>query len=732
MIRQLLTVQLILLELIQPYTSATGSSTIRAGIYQSIAPIGNFTTVVMMLHTDMTTFFTFSLSGLARSLSVGSHKFEPDGAGCLKYYAGKFSDTQKLDSGFERLNKMLSKDFSRSLDWRDVRVCPATDTTVALVLHGQAYMLHRVSEVQPVVTTSKHPSRITHQTQNQRKRATKGKGSIAELLVNATYENVDPILGFTKVTFTVSEGLLCFFDFYFPEDLPSRKIGPYRMAVDVLSGCLKYDTSDHYRKVAWEFYALFKSVTGDEIEHISASGVSLCFTIPKQAELFLGTGRYRMATPGGRDAGDGSHLATTGFASIDAGGNILVPQIRSSSLATPALQPPAGVYQNISSILGFTKVMMTVTAGPRCSLKLSLPWRVEPVSVRPLGMIYEDMTSCFVFDTRDRAKRLKVRWAFKKLADELEEKGFEAIEATDVKVCYSQSSKVELCIVGIRYPMTLITPERGKSRRSTLKTEAKRRKTLHKERSARGANRQLSGEEPPDPAVTNTGNGGITQPPQNPAVGWEDSDILDFFDDLKPKDDLNLSPSSSTQLLDFFANIFPSHSSSTISATTGAERGAAEFHSENEPLELWGAQRWSPSSAFTSSVRRMRPSGLVTRKDLAGDTVINPNQRLRYQVESQTRPAAMRPVSSNGDQWLPQNGYRQLGDDDSSRPIPMASTGAGEHTQTSQTSAEAWADFDLPLDLWSHEGSGTPPWSPTDFDMDAFENVASTRHEGAV
>ncbi|KAF4692515.1 hypothetical protein FOZ60_013184 [Perkinsus olseni] len=112
MIRQLLTVQLILLELIQPYTSATGSSTIRAGIYQSIAPIGNFTTVVMMLHTDMTTFFTFSLSGLARSLSVGSHKFEPDGAGCLKYYAGKFSDTQKLDSGFERLNKMLSKDFS--------------------------------------------------------------------------------------------------------------------------------------------------------------------------------------------------------------------------------------------------------------------------------------------------------------------------------------------------------------------------------------------------------------------------------------------------------------------------------------------------------------------------------------------------------------------------------------------------------------------------------------------
>ncbi|KAF4713923.1 hypothetical protein FOZ63_023685, partial [Perkinsus olseni] len=166
------------------------------------------------------------------------HKFEPDGAGCLKYYAGKFSNTQKLDSGFERLNKMLRKDFSPSLDWRDVRVCPATDTTVALVLHGQAHVLHRVSEVQPVVTTSEHPSRITHQTQNQRKRATKGKGSIAELLVNATYENVDPIPGFKKVTFSVSEGLLCFFEFYYPDDSPSRKIGPYKMAVDVLSGCL--------------------------------------------------------------------------------------------------------------------------------------------------------------------------------------------------------------------------------------------------------------------------------------------------------------------------------------------------------------------------------------------------------------------------------------------------------------------------------------------------------------
>ncbi|KAF4648939.1 hypothetical protein FOZ61_001977, partial [Perkinsus olseni] len=478
--------------------------------------------------------------------------------------------------------------------------------------------------------------------------------------------------------------------------------------------------------VAWEFYALFKSLTGDEIEHISASGVSLCFTIPRQAELLLGTGRYRMATPGGRDAKDPLHLATNGFASIGTGGNIPVPQIRSSSLATTALQPPVGVYQNVSSILGFTKVRMTVKAGPRCSFRFSLPGRADPFTIRPLGMIYEENTRCLVFDTRDVASRFEVHWVFKKLADELDRKGFQGIEADDVKVCYAQSLTVELSIVGVRYPMRLIASEKGKPPRFTIKPKAKRGKASLKQRSARSGSRQFSGKESPEPDTTNTGVGGISQPPQNPVMGWAGFDTLDFSDDAKPKDDLNLSPSSSAELLDFFANIAASHHPTTGSAVIENE-GAGVAH---KPSEFWGAQEGSPSSAFPSSVHTMPPSGLVTREYLAGDTVINPNQRLQYQIESQTRPATVRLPFADGDQWSPQGGHRPLdGDDESSRPIAMASTVTGEHTQIS---AEAWADFDLPSDFWSHEASSTPPWSPTDFDIDAFENAVSARHEGAV
>ncbi|KAF4658630.1 hypothetical protein FOZ61_005493 [Perkinsus olseni] len=286
----------------------------------------------MELYTNMAATLHFFLPGVATAIPVGPHELKPGGAGCLMYSPGKLLERRILQGSFEEVKRILNNTSSIRLYWRDVRVCPVSDSIVHLVLHGQPYELFKLDgvplvgspeDLQDISREVHHdgavsggsPSPTGHQeldrVQNNGVRqpvlepstdqqhhpltviVSEPRGRISSLF--AVFNNSDTIPGVARVTMVIASGLWCTFTFHTPGEIRPHVIGPYRMMLDPRTKCLAYDPSDPsaYCEAAWKFYVLSQSLSGQQL--VRAADISICFSSFRRPTLTIWRRKFEMA-----------------------------------------------------------------------------------------------------------------------------------------------------------------------------------------------------------------------------------------------------------------------------------------------------------------------------------------------------------------------------------------------------------------------------------------------------
>ncbi|KAF4691891.1 hypothetical protein FOZ60_014531 [Perkinsus olseni] len=308
------------------------STLVASGKYGSFASVGDFAGIVMELYTNMATTLHFFLPGVATAIPVGPHVLKPDGAGCLMYSPGKLLERRILQGSFEEVERRLNSTSSIRLYWRDVKVCPVSDSIVHLVLHGQPYELFKLDGV-PLVGSPEDlqdTNREVHhdgavsggfrsptgpqeldRVQNNGVRqpalepptdqqhhpltviVSEARGRISSLF--AVFNNSDTIPGVARVTIVIASGLWCTFTFHIPGEMRPHVIGPYRMVLDPRTKCLTYDPSDPsaYCEAAWKFYVLSQSLSGQQL--VRAADLSICFSSFRRPTLTIWRRKFEMA-----------------------------------------------------------------------------------------------------------------------------------------------------------------------------------------------------------------------------------------------------------------------------------------------------------------------------------------------------------------------------------------------------------------------------------------------------